>query len=773
MIKKLSHQELTINVSYSVSTDKVKPVEVFIGQDRVKRAFDLALLVDKEGYNIYVSGPEGIGKATYTLRRLLQEAKKKPTPEDICYVNNFESPMNPLYLLVPPGMGKTLSQDVDKAIESLKVELPKIFESKEYDEEVARITKEFERRREEVINNLIQDAEKHSLGVIFTPSGIRLLPLVGRRIVPHDELMANPRLQEIYEKNYSAFEDKFREYLRTLREIDHELSDKLLELREKTAMYVVDKVLSRYKEKYKDIPQVVSFFEKLEQEIVKNIDLFMEWHISKGNPSQLRALEKYFNIFKVNVLVDNSALEGAPVVFEEVPSFQTLFGRISYTAEMGVLYADHMSLSCGSLHRARGGYLVLRVLDVLKIPFLWDSLKKVLMHKKIHMTGFLDDLIVPHVGINPQPVPADIKVVLLGDPLTYHLLSMYDPEFNRLFKVKAEFDPTVELNQEVIEVFPGLIKKIVQEEGLKDLTADGLSELLKEAIRMSGSRNKVSTIMGPIVDILREASAICESMIDAKDIRRVLKEKVYRSNLIEEKVRQAIVEGKIIVDVEGKAIGQVNGISVYELGDISFGRPVRISATVYPGEKGVINIEREVELSGPIHSKAVLILSGLLASRYSRHVPLHISCSITFEQSYDEVEGDSASVAELMAILSAISGIPLPQYIAITGSVDQYGNVQPVGGIREKVEGFYRVCKAKGLNGKQGVVLPSRNYDNLVLDDEVLESLQKGEFHIYTVDHVDDVIELMMDMPADRFDRLVVRKLEEFYKRERRIPKKK
>lgn len=767
-LKKVLADELLISFSYGEGTEGVIPAELFPGQDRVERAFTIALSASYEGYNVFVSGPESVGRTVYTLKRLKEASKGKPPPEDVCYVNNFENPLKPLYLLLPAGLGKKLAQDIDRAIDTLKDELPKAFESKEYEEEIAKINKIAQEQREKILEELTQEAQKHNLGVVFTPAGIRLLPLMGRRLVSEEELLGSEKLQEAYEKNLSAFESRFREFIRELRELDHNVADQVLDLRRNVALYVVEKVFSRFEGRYKNYKDVHSFLQKLKEEIVKNTDLFMFWHTSKGNLAVMRSLERAFNAFRVNVIVDNSDLEGLPVIHEEVPTIQNLFGRVSYTMEMGVLQADHMGISAGSLHRARGGYLIIRAIDLLKNPYLWNAFKKTLMHKKIHMAGgIIEDSLLPYIGISPEPVPADIKVFLVGDPILYQLLSFYDPEFNRLFKVKAEFDPIIELREDFVKDFPKIIKKILVDEGIRDLTSDALSELLKYAVTLSGSRKKVSLLMGYIVDVIREADAISKDSknIEAQHIKRAIKERIYRSNLIEEKIREAIQEGKIIVKVSGKQVGQVNGLSVYELGDISFGKPSRISASVYLGEKGVINIEREVELSGPIHSKGVLILTGYIGNKYGRNFPIHLSCNLTFEQNYEEVEGDSASVAELVAILSAVSRIPARQDIAITGSVDQHGNIQPVGGIKEKIEGFYRVCKVLGLTGEQGVILPSRNYDNLLLDDEILEDIRAGRFHLYTADSVDDVIELIFGIGAERFHKLVQKKLYEFYKK--------
>ncbi|MCS6997884.1 MAG: AAA family ATPase [Aquificaceae bacterium] len=766
-IRKLSREDLNYGHVYTLPMEKFPPGEFFPGQERVKSAFDLALKTEKEGYNLYVSGPESVGRTVYALSRLREVSKGKKKPEDICCVNNFENPLRPRYLLLPAGLGRAFAQDIDRAIEALKEEVPKAFESKEYEEELARITKNREVRKEEVTQRLVEEAQKHGLGVVFTPAGIKLLPIVGRRVVPEEEIYSNPRLQEGYERALYEFEEKFRDFLREMRELDHEFSDQILELRGKVASYVVGKVFSRFDDKYGHYQGLKEHLERLKKELSRNVELFLSWHTSRGNLAFQRMLEKSLNAFRVNVLVDNSGLEGAPVVFDEVPTFQSLFGRVFYTVEMGVLYADHMSLSAGSLHRARGGYLILRANDLLKNPLLWDALKKVLMHKKVHMPLHpFEDTFLPVVGISPEPLPADFKVVLIGEPYLYYLLYNYDPEFGRLFKVKAEFDPVVDVGEELIASFPRILRKIVEEEGLKYLSADALSELFKYGVELSGSRKRFNAVFGHIVDVIREAHSLAEGeRIEGKHIREAIKKRVFRSNLLEEKLRRWIEEGKLILKLEGEEVGQVNGLSVIELGDYSFGKATRITATVYAGDKGIINIEREVELSGPIHSKGVLILSGYLGRKYGGEVPLHLSCTLTFEQSYDEVEGDSASLAELLAILSAIASVPLKQHIAVTGSVDQLGNLQPVGGIKEKVEGFYKLCKMRGLKGVEGVIVPQRNQDNLLLDEEVLKSLELGEFHIYAVDDVDDAIEVVTGMRARAFHRLVKRRLLEFSKK--------
>ena len=752
-IKKLYHEELKIKYKIDKSTKEVSAERLFPGQERVKKAFDIALKTEKEGYNIYVAGPEGIGKLTYTIERLKKEAVKKDPPEDICYYFNFEEPQKPKYLLLPAGYGKKLQKKLNEIIENLKENTIKQFESKEFEDEKSKIIKKIEEERKKVFQELKIEAEKYGLTPVITPAGIQFLPLINGK--PSPEALAIPEIKTEFEKKLELFDEKFRDYVRKLRDLDIKLQEELKELKNKVSSYVVDSAFFKLLEEFKNFPEIISFLNYLKTRIVERIDIFIRWKILEGDFLFQRALERELNMFRINVVVDNSSLKGAPVIHEELPTFKSLFGHISYSAEMGILYADHMSIISGSLLKSRGGFLILRAFDIIKNPFLWDALKRVILHKKVHISQSpFEDTFPFHVGIHPEPVPFKTKLAMLGDSSLYELLSLYDLEFNRIFKVKGEFDPVIDVNEELLLAFPKIIKKIQEDENLKDFSKDALTELFKFGVVRSGSRKKFNMIFSYITDVAREADAISKNKeITGEDIKTAIKEKIFRSNLIEEKIRKLFEEGKLIIDIEGKKIAQINGLSVYELGDFSFGKPSRITASSYIGEKGIINIEREVELSGPIHSKGVMILSGYIGRKYGKDTPLALSCSITFEQSYGEVEGDSASAAELMAVLSSINEIPLRQDIAITGSIDQHGNIQPVGGIKEKIEGFYKVCKVIGLTGKQGVIVPSRNYDNIILDDEVIESIEKGEFHIYTVDNIDDVIRILTEKDPLEFHR--------------------
>jgi len=774
--KKLAAKEFRIELPYKEGTKAYTAEELFPHQERLERAFSLALKIKDEGYNVYVCGPRGIGRTRYTLKRIQEVAREFPTPPDICYVNNFEDPARPKCLLLPAGLGKKLEEGLEEALDFLKRETFKAFEGKDYEEEVARLTKDFDLEKEKLFNALTEEAKKYNLMVLFSPQGVKLLPLFKIQApVPEEELFKDPRIREEYQKSLQDFEPIFREYIRKLREVDTAFGEVLFKLRDRIAENLVNKALEKLEETFQEHQEVLSYFQILKRELIKNIQLFIEWEKARGNMMVQTGLNKALNMFRINLLVNNAETKGVPVIYERVPTLKGLFGQINYRAEMGILYADHLSLAAGSLHKANGGFLVLDLWEVLKNPYIWIILKRALLHKKLYlMGGMMEEVPVPHVGLLPEPAPFHAKVFLIGDPYLYYLLSAYDEEFQELFKIKAEFDPVLPLDNHTLETFPKIVKKMIEDERFKDLSASGLNELLKYAVYEAGHKKKLKLILEEVKSVLREAYALSSAEeITGEDVKEALKEKIFRVNLLEEKIREFIQEGKYLINLEGKRVGQVNGLSVISLGDYSFGRPSRITASVYPGSKGVINIEREIEMSGPIHTKGVLTLSSYLFHKYSSDFPLQLSCTLTFEQAYEPVEGDSASCAELLAILSAISQIPLRQDIAITGSIDQFGHIQPVGGIKEKIEGFYRVCKALKFTGTQGVIIPVQNLDNVLLDEEILEDLEKGKFQIYTVEMVDDAIEILTGLKPESFHKKVLKSLKRFYELSKEVPEKK
>lgn len=590
-VRKLDYKELNIDIKFDKSTKDYKPEPIFFSQDRVEKAFKTGLSVKHEGYNIYVSGEEGLGRTLFTKKKLEEFSKNLPVPEDIIYYHNFEDIYKPKVLLIKAGLGKKLEMMINEILERLKKEIYKVFEGKEYEEEKVRLIKNAEEKKEEILKNLKNDALKYNLGVLITSYDINLVPIINGNYITNLDILTEKQYQE-YKKNLDKFEDKFLSYLQELREIDYQLDESLNELKEKISKYKLDSIYFKVENYFKEYPEIVDFLYYHKENVLKNIDKFIEINFADKNSFFYLTLKKQINLFKVNLIVDNSKLEHASVVFETNPNLKNLFGNINFEVEMGILYADHKNITAGSFHRARGGFLVLYIKDVLKDYFLWELIKKSLKNKEIFINGFDVYGFYSSVGINPYPVPGEVKLILIGDEFTYNLLSSFDEDFQNLFKVKAEFNDRCYIDENVIKNFPVLIKNIVLSENIKDVSPEGLSELFKYLIKLSEDRKKISLNFSHITDILRESDVRANEIITDKDIKNTIQEKIYRENLLEEKIIELIKEGKIIVDIDKKVVGQTNGLSIYSVGDYQFGKPSRITASAYIGEKGILNIER-------------------------------------------------------------------------------------------------------------------------------------------------------------------------------------
>ncbi|MEO0278156.1 MAG: ATP-binding protein [candidate division WOR-3 bacterium] len=738
-------------------------------QKRAVRALEVGLEIKSDGFNIFVAGFEGTGRKKLVLDTIKEKAKNLPPPHDWCYVYNFSNPQAPKAIKLPPGKAREFQEDMKQFIENIKTELHQAFESKEYEEKATQIIEKTKEEKEELTRRINRMAEMSGFALKFTPTGIMMIPVIDGRIISEDRLLVDPILREQVERRRKDFEPLLKDYMNKIKEIDKKVAEELRKLREEVALFVINHFIEDLFHKYKDLREVYEHINEVKDDIIKNLDLFLHIPLATENPFLMLQIEKSLSKYQVNVIVDNSSLECAPVIYETNPTYSNLFGRIALRAEFGVYVADFTQIVPGSLHRANGGFLVLRVLDVLLNPGVWHTLKKTLSHKEITIQPFLEELGIPHpisTVIRPMPIPLDVKVVLIGEPHIFYLLGFFDPEFGRLFKIKAEFVKDIDNNAESRKIFAITINAIAKKEKLKPPSPDGIAGILEYAARLAENQEKLSLDIEGIMDIMKEASFYAEKnnseTIDREHVEQAIKERMFRNNLIEEKIREMIREGKIVLDLEGVKVGQINGLSVIDLGDYSFGRPVRITARVFAGDKGLINIEREVDLAGKIFSKAGFILSGYIQGKYGRNYPIGFSATLAFEQSYSIVEGDSASVAELLAILSAISEIPIRQNIAFTGSIDQFGNVQPVGGINEKIEGFYRVCKL--FEKPAIVVIPSRNKRNLQLMLDERKALEEGELIIYCIDTIDEAIEIATGMKAEDFHREVERKLRKLRK---------
>ncbi len=735
------------------TTEHIEPLEGIIGQRRAVSALQFGLGIQELGFNIYVAGPPGIGKMT-AVRSFLEElARQKETPPDWCYVNNFEDPYQPKALRLPPGWGVRFAQDIKNLIEHVRRELPKVFESEEYSARRDEIVKAINQQREAIINRVQEKAAQAGFLLQAAPFGILIVPVLGGRPLSDAEFQSLPQAaREDIQRRRDALQEDLKIAMKEIRALEKLAQERLTELDRQVTLYMVGGLIDDLREKYRELPEVLEYLDALQKDILENIELFKEEQKSQGELPPW-AKELPFRKYSVNVLVDNSKQQGAPVVVELNPVYHNLFGRIEKETQFGALYTDFTMIKAGSLHRANGGYLVLPIEDVLRSLLSWDGLKRALRSREIFIEELGERLgFIATKSLRPQPIPLDVKVVLVGHPIFYYLLHAYDEEFPELFKVKADFDTRMDASPENIRDFLKFLCTFCQKERLKHLDNTAVAKLLEHAARLAEDQQKLSTHFGAIADIIREANywALQEgsSHIRARHVQKALDEKVYRSNLIQERIQEMIARGTLLIDTEGRAVGQVNGLSVISLGNYTFGKPSRITASVGAGREGIVDIEREVELGGPIHSKGVLILSGYLAQKYAQDKPLTLTAKLVFEQSYEGVEGDSASSAELYALLSALSGLPIKQGIAVTGSVNQHGEVQAIGGVNEKIEGFFDVCKIKGLTGEQGVLIPKSNVQNLMLREDIVEAVRAKKFHIWAVSTIDEGIEILTGVPA-------------------------
>jgi lon-related putative ATP-dependent protease len=739
------------------TTAEVPPLEVMIGQERAVKAVEFGLFAKSFGYNIYMSGLVGTGKITYAKAAVTKVACGEPIPPDWCYVNNFENPSQPLALTLPAGMGSSFRQDMQELVEDLKSDIPKVFSGDDYEQAKAAIMKKFQDSRGRVMEVFGQQAEEHGILPQWTTTGFVGLPVEdGKPLNPEEYQQLDRGRKEAIEKRMLAVHEKAMEAIRQVQHLERETREELKALDAKVGLFAVGHFIDELKAKYQEFAAVVTYLEAVKQDVVKNINDFKPASEDESNPLLMfrkSMQEAVKDKYQVNVLVDNHELKGAPVVVEVNPTYYNLVGRVEYEARMGVVNTDFSMIKPGALHRANGGYLILNMRDVLANIGAWEGLKRVLKTRKLHIENLGEQYgMLAMASLKPEPIPVNVKVILIGNPYLYHMVFNYDEDFRKLFKVYADFDTEMTNSAANIGKLAGFVASTVQREKLKHFERAAVGRVVEYATRLSGSQRKFTTRFSEVVELLCEADAWASvdgaETVRLEHVRRAIEEKRFRYNKYEEKLQEMFAEGKLLIDTDGEKVGQVNGLAVLSVGEYMFGKPSRITANTYLGRSGVVNIERETKMSGTSHSKGVLILGGYLGRQYAQERPLTLTASLTFEQLYDGVDGDSASSTELYAILSSLAGVPIRQYIAVTGSVNQKGEIQPIGGATEKIEGFFAVCKLKGLTGQQGVMIPHQNIDNLTLDDEVIEAVRAGKFHIWPVATVDQGIEILTGLPA-------------------------
>lgn len=742
-------------------TDCLQPLAGIVGQKRAVQALRFGVGIQEKGFNVYVAGPPGIGKMTAVKSYLEAQARTKETPPDWCYVNNFEDPYQPSWLRLSVGRGRGLQQDMKELIEHLRRDVRRAFESDEYASRRQEVIKELDQQRNQVRDQLNKLADKAGFALEATPMGLAMMPVLEGRPLKESEFQAlPPETKDKIQKRREELQDRIAETMKQLRGVEKKARKKVRSLDKEVALYVVAGPVEDLREKYHGLPEVLVYLEAVQKEILEKIEIFKSSATDgEGSPAEMAARafqeEQIFRQFEVNLLVDNSRCEGAPVVVESNPSYNTLFGRMEKETRFGALHTDFTMIRAGSLHRANGGYLVLPMEDVLRNFHSWDGLKRAIKAEEVEIEELAERLgYLAIKSLKPRPIPLVVKVILVGRTQFYHLLHALDEEFPELFKVKAEFDIRTEFNDESVRDYLSFICTYVKDRKLRPMDGSAIARLLEHAMRLADDQRKLSTHFGALADLICEAQywAVQEdsATVTTDHVRKALDEKIYRSGLMKERIQELIDRGTILIDTGGETVGQVNGLAVLSLGDFAFGKPSRITASTGPGRGNILDIEREVDLGGSTHSKGVMILGGYLARQFAGMRPLSMNARLAFEQSYEGVDGDSASSTELYALLSSLSGAPVRQAIAVTGSVNQLGEVQAIGGVNQKVEGYFEVCRTRGLTGDQGVMIPRANVENLMLREEVVEAVREGRFHIWAVEHVDEGIEVLTGIAAGR-----------------------
>jgi lon-related putative ATP-dependent protease len=758
------------------TTDELAPLAEHLGQDRAVEALEFGLQIPHDGYNVFLLGSTGVGKRE--LLDSLLNCESAPTRDEVsdwCYVNNFESPDKPIALRLPRGTACQLREDMNHAVEELLAILPATFQSDEYQARVQELGEKYQDKEKEAFQALAEKAQAAGIAMIQTPNGYTLAPMKDKEIITPEDFEAQPEEEK---KRVMAVIEELKEELKLIvRQLPGWKKDSrnlFKALNQEFSRLAIEPVMRELKEKYRDHPAVISYLEAVHTNVMEAAEAFTRVKEESAIPDNLKDRVKEFPQYGVNVLVDNQELQAAPVIYEDSPGFANLIGRVEYVSQMGTLVTDFNLIKPGALHRANGGYLILDADKLLTSPYAWVALKRALKAREIRIQS-LEQIFsfVSTAQLEPEPMPMDVKVVLAGDRYIYYILEQYDPEFATLFKVAADMSEDVSRSSETTPLFARMIKTLLDRKQLLPMDRSGVAKVIEYAARRMEDSEKLSLHQGRLENLLTESDFRARkaeaAIITAEHVRGAAHAAIHRLDQFREKSHEGILRNIMLVDTSGTAVGQVNGLAVYLLGDYAFGRPTRITATARLGTGKVLDIEREVDLGGKIHSKAVMIISALLANRYARERPLPLAASLVFEQSYGGIEGDSASVAELVALISAIAGIPVRQDLAVTGSLNQHGQVQAIGGVNEKIEGFFDICSARGLSGSQGVIIPAANLVHLMLRQDVLDAVAADQFSIYSADSIDQALELLTGCTAASIDRAVLAELDKLHELARKF----
>ena len=739
------------------TTDELDNNDLIYGQDRGIKALEFGLDVDAKGYNLYVEGPSGVGKTMYSKNYVNKIAAKRKTPDDWCYIYNFENPNEPIAVSLPAGKGKEFRDDMTSFIEDIKRDIKLTFGNEDFDKQKSLMENAFEQKKNLLLEKLNKQTMKSGFQVKTAQNGVYMMPILNGKTIEEEEfekLDAETRKQ--FEENSVKVQEQIIEAINQIKILEKENAQKMQDWQSNIALITINSHVNPLKSKYRKYSKITNFFEYIKKDILKNINLFIKDQISETKAQTLKqeTVRPWLN-YRVNLFVDNSNLKGSPVIMDSNYLYHNLFGKLEYENQYGMLKTDFTMLKSGLLHKANGGYIILQASDLLANPICYDALKKALLVKELNIENNMEQRsYMVMISLKPEPIPLNVKVLLLGNSEIYHALLSMDPDFKKLFKIKVEFEETAPRTDTNIMKLARFVHSFSEKEGMLPLDKGAMAKLVEYVSRLSDSQDKLSTRFNEVGEIIAESSTWAKlakkKLITSEFIEKTLVERIERIKKYDSLYMEMIKDNTLIISTEGAEVGVINGLTILSIGDYSFGKPAKITANTYMGKSGIINIEREIEMSGTSHSKGVLILSGYLGETFAQDFPLSLTASLCFEQLYNGVDGDSASSTELYALLSSLSGIPIKQSIAVTGSVDQKGNIQPIGGINEKIEGFYQVCKQRGLTGEHGVVMPIQNVKNLNLSDEIIDSVKEGKFHIYAISTIDEGIEILTGVPAGK-----------------------
>ncbi len=740
------------------STESAPPLEHIIGQERAVRSIEFGVEMPGEQYNIAVVGPPGTGRSRVTQQFLREQACKQRVPEQWCYVNNFEDPLRPKALSAPSGRATELRKEMEELVKQLREDIPRTLEGDLYAERRREITMAFQERQQALMQDLEQYVQERGFALMRSQMGLHIAPVVeGEPLSSEAYEQLDPETRQRLESYRPALTEKFENTMRQTRDLDRQRRQAMEQVRDELVGFVVDQLIADLRAMFNDCPDILAYLTAVRNDVVENADQFATDQQEQQMPlpfvPQRAQQESWFNRYAVNVLSEPDADNCAPVVIEDNPTYQNLIGRIEFRAEFGAMVTDFTQIRAGALHRANGGYLVIEARNLLQQGLAWDGLKRALRNREIKVESIGQFFgLVSAATLEPEPIPLSVKVVMIGEEWLYQALNMLDEDFRKEFKVKAEFQSTMPRTPQAVREYASFIGDLVRRDNLRHFDAGAVAQVVEEASRMADDQQKLTTRMANVEDLVRQAAYWADragrTLVTAEDVGRAVGEQIYRLSHIAEQFVERIGEGVVLINTEGAEVGQVNGLSVISLSNFMFGIPSRVTARAFLGKAGVVSIDREVKMSGPIHDKGQLILSAWLASRFAQRTPLSMSATLTFEQSYGGIEGDSASSTELYALLSSLSGVPLKQSIAVTGSVNQAGQVQAIGGVNAKIEGFFDVCKAQGLTGDQGVMIPRSNVRHLMLRSDVLHAVETGRFGVYAVSTIEEGIEVLTGLPA-------------------------